>query len=322
MSNRAVFTLATGKPVYLEMACALARSFKLWHRDSDIRFLLATDRDRSALPRDLRDLDLIPMRPGQFGSGFEPKLSLDRLAPAPYSLFVDADCLCVGSLDAAFDVFKGRAISAIGREISDGEWFGDVPAICRRAGVSGMPRFNGGVYYLERGNACTQVYETARSLLPRYDELGFKRLRGCPNDEVLVSLAMAVHGQKAVPERGDIMNSLLAAPCGLEIDVFKGRAVLHNPKDHPQRNSWYELEEMRPRLVHFLGSDCGTYPYRQEMIRLQQVSRDGWPTWLATLWSKITFSFPWLAYTALKNTLRPLYHATFGPRAVRAGTRF
>lgn len=72
--------------------------------------------------------------------------------------------------------------------------------------IQAMPRFNGEVYYLERGRICEKVYETARELERRYDDIGFVRLRGHPNDEVLVSLAMALHGQEPIPERGDIMN--------------------------------------------------------------------------------------------------------------------
>ncbi len=284
--------------------------------------MLVTDRERSELPPDLSDLPLVAIKPGEYGPGFTPKLHLDRFAPAERSLFIDADCLCVGSLEKAFDSFAGHAVSVIGREISSGEWFGDVGAICAQFQVPAISRFNGGVYYLERGAACTRVYETARGLLPRYDEIGFQRLRQHPNDEVLLSLAMALEGQKAIPERGDIMNSLLAGSGGLSIDVFKGHALLRNPKDHPQHNDWYEMEEMRPRLVHFLGSDLNTYPYRQEIIRLRLVFEHKLPRWAATLWAKLTFSLPWLMLQNLKSILRPLYHATLGPRRVRSAARF
>jgi hypothetical protein len=320
--KRAAFTIATGRPVYLEMATALVRSFRLWHRDSDIRFVVVTDTDRSQLPADLSDLALTTIKPGEYGAGFTPKLHLDRFAPAEQSLFIDADCLCVGPLEEAFDRFSGHAVSVIGREISSGEWFGDVEEICARFQIPAMPRFNGGVYYLERGAACTRVYEAARRLLPQYDQIGFQRLRGHPNDEVLLSLAMALEGQKAIPERGDIMNSLLAGPGGVSIDVFKGCALLRNPKDHPRHNNWYEMEELRPRLVHFLGSDLNTYPYRQEIIRLRLVSERKVPKWAATLWAKLSFSFPWLIQEKLKGILRPLYHATLGPRRARPSTRF
>jgi len=320
--QRTAFTIAVGKPVYLRMACALARSFRLWHRGDGIRFHLATDASRSALPRDLQDLDIIQLQSGQYGKGFSPKLHLDQIAPAQNSLFVDADCLCVGPLHSAFDAFQGRSVSVIGREIQDGDWFGDVAAICRRLNISAMPRFNGGVYYLELGETCSRVYQTARELEPRYDEIGFTRLRGCPNDEVLVSLAMAIHGQKPIPEKGDIMNSLLAGPAGLEIDVLKGHALLKNPKVHPSHNPWYDLEEMRPKLVHFLGSDITEYPYHQEEKRLELVSGRGWPRWLASAAVKLCFSWPWQAKRRCKDTLRPLYHALFGVRAVKSGRSF
>lgn len=319
--QRAVFTLATSKPVYLEMAFALARSFKVWHKNSDIRFFLATDTERSNLPADLLDIDLIPIAPGQFGKGFEPKLNLDRIAPAPRSLFIDADCLCVGSLETAFETFRGKPVCVIGREISDGEWFGDVAAICKRFSISAMPWFNGGVYYLEVGEACTRVYEMARALLPQYDELGFVPLRGGPNEEVLMSCAMARLGHKPVPERGNIMNDLHAARGGLEIDVFKGRAVLRNPKSHPNHNPWHEMEEMKPRLVHFCGADMRTYPYWREISRLAHVEQRRWPVWFATLWVSISFSLPSIISSRTRDLLRPVYRFFFGSRPIGINER-
>lgn len=320
--ENAVFTIAVGKRLYLRMACAMARSFRLWHRDNDIEFFLATDVDRASLPADLSDLKIIPLKQGQYGHGFSPKIHLDKIAPADKSLFVDADCLCVGSLEQAFADFRGHSVSVIGREISDGEWYGDVATICRTFNIRAIPRFNGGVYYLERGPICERVYQTARELEARYDEIGFVRLRGHPNDEVLVSLAMALHGEKPITERGDIMNSLLAGPAGLEIDVFRGHALLRNPKGRPGHNPWYELEEMRPKLVHFLGSDINDYPYREEEMRLELVCSKGWPRWLATLRAKLLFSFPWLLWSKCKDILRPAYHGLFGPRAVRNSRLF
>src|SRR5262249_14873215 len=162
----------TGKPVYLAMAVALARSFRLRHKGSDIRFFLATDHDRRALPDDLAELDLIPLKPGEYGSGFAIKLHLDHIAPAERSLFIDADCLCVGSLEPAFDMFAGRAVSVIGRPITEGEWNGvDVAAVCRRFAVPAVARFNGGLYYLEPGEMCSRVYAAAREQLPNYDDI-------------------------------------------------------------------------------------------------------------------------------------------------------
>jgi hypothetical protein len=313
--TQAVFTIATGKPIYLQMACALARSFRVWHLNENITFFLATDADRSRLPPDLRGINIISFQSSQYGVGFEPKLHLDRIAPAARSLFIDADCLCVGSLKPAFESFRGRAVSVIGREINNGKWHGDVAAICRQFNIPAMPCFNGGLYYLEKGDACTRIYETARALLPRYDTIGFKPLRGSPNEEVLLSLALAMHGEKPIADRGDIMNTVLAGPGGVEVDVFRGHSLLRNPK---KINSWYEYEEMRPRIVHFLARNTSAWLYRQEITRLQLVQERGWPAWLATVWTKMSSSFPARAWICFKNFLRPVYRVVFGLRSIRS----
>jgi hypothetical protein len=316
-TQEGVFSVAVGRLNYLSMACALARSFKLWHDKRSLALFLATDASGESLPFDLKDVNIIPLISDQYGSGFSPKLHLDKIAPAAHSLFVDADSLCVGSVHNAFSAFKGHSVSAIGRHIHDGEWFGDVAAICRRLGVRAIPRFNGGVYYVEPGEACTQVFETARELEQRYDELGFVRLRGKPNDEVLISAAMAIHKQMPIPETGEIMNGLLAGPGGIEVDVLSGHALLKNPRNHPKHNNWYELEEMRPRIVHFLGTDVGSFPYRREIERLRLVCSAGWPVWLAKLWTTIRYTVPHLILESVKDTFRPAYHASFGPRKVK-----
>lgn len=313
--TRSVLTIATGKPLFLQLAVTLARSFRIWNVDNDIGFAIATDQ-ADAVPPDLGWVTVIPLRRGQYGSGFSPKLYLNELAPADQTLFVDADCLCVGDLRPAFDAFAGRPVSTIGRVVSEGEWFGDVAAISEKFGVPGLPRFNGGAYYLERGDAADAVFKEAQALESSYDDIGFQRLRDRPNDEVLMALAMAIHGIDPLPEDGAIMNSTLAAPAGVEVDVLEGHSLLRNPTNHPDRNDWYEQDELSPVLVHFLGSEVSRYPYRREELRLTKMAQ-GWSRATATLWADLAFSAPWLARERFKNTFRTLYHRTVGVRAVR-----
>jgi len=320
ITERAVLTIATGKPSYIKMAVNLARSFKRWHKNSSIRFALATDQ-KDLIPPDLLDIEVIELQAGKYGQGFSPKLHLDTLASANQTLFIDADCLCVGSLEPVFDRFAGHAVSVVGRTISEGEWFGNVASICSQFNIEDLPRFNGGVYYLEPGDICSQVYATARSLEPRYDEIGFVRLRNRPNDEVLMALSMAIHGQSPIPEDGTIMNSTLACPGGLKIDVLGGSSRLFNPRNHPHHNSWYELEEMNPVLVHFLSHQTTVHPYIREKIRLDLTMARGLPAWLASLWTEITISYPWLVRNFTKNLLRPFYHKIFGVRAIGQSER-
>jgi hypothetical protein len=320
--QRAIFTIAIGRTIYLQMAKALARSVALWNPPATLPFYLITDARCISLPEDLQFISLIPINSGQYGNGFTPKLHLDRFAPAVCSLFIDADCLCAGSLDPAFCAFQGRAVATIGAEIATGEWGGaDVARVCEQLKIPALPRFNGGVYYLEKREMTTQIFETARALLPKYRELGFEFLRGAANEEMLVSVAMALHGQKPITEDGTIMNSLLAAPGGIEIDVFKGRSLLRNPKSHPRHNPWYLLEELRPSIVHFCGSDPSIYPYGREIMRLDLVLCRRWPVWLATLWTNVAVSYPLIAWMRFKDTFRPAFHRLFGPRKLRPTER-
>lgn len=320
--QKSVFTIAIRNKQYLEMAFALARSFFIWNKETNVKFYIATDAHRKNIPNDLNFISIIPANPITLGEGFSPKLFLDELAPTHNAMFVDADCLCVGSLEKAFLAFAGHSVSVIGADIYGGEWFGNFGDILKQFGLSKAPKFNGGVYYLEKGKLCTQVFGTARELKKNYDSIGFRRLRGHPNDEVLLSIAMAMHGQEAIPDNGDIMNSLLAGPGGVEIDVFKGHSLLKNPKSHSCYNSAYKLEEMRPKLVHFLGTDISTYPYRHEIIRLQMVCEKKWPLLAATLWASFVFSWPWKLRRGLKYMLRPIYRIFFGVRKVKSTRNF
>ena len=83
--ERAVLAIATGKNLYLQMAVALARSFRLWHRDSDIGFILATDLP-DHVPPDLDWIHIHELQPGQYGVGFSTKLNIDRMSPAEKTL--------------------------------------------------------------------------------------------------------------------------------------------------------------------------------------------------------------------------------------------
>lgn len=318
--GRAVFTLALGKDVYFRMAFALARSFLRHGTGGGLDFVLVTDRPVSERPPDLSMVRWIEVPPGTYGSGFCPKLYLDKLAPAEQSLFVDADCLVVRSLVEAFDVFAGKPVGVLGRAISSGEWFGDVATTVRRLGVPNMPRFNGGVYYLEPGVVCDAIYATARQLLPRYDELGFVRLRGSENDEVLMSAALAIHEVPPVLADGWIMHTAMEAPGGLEIDALMGSAVLYNPKGHPKHFDWTPLERMEPAIVHFLGADPADHPYSTEIRALELVAK-GRSVWSARAWAVLTSSIPWLVIDWARSTLRPVYRRLYGVRAVRPTVR-
>lgn len=319
--SRAVLTIATGKWVYLNMAIALARSFMWWHRDSAIGFYIATD-ITGPLPADMKGVTILRFEPGELGHGFSMKLKLDQLAPAEQTLFIDADCLCVGPLGPVFDRFAGHAVSVVGSGISEGEWFGDVGKTCAHFGVAQIPKFNGGVYYLERGERCTRVYERARDLEQHYDALGLVRLRGSPNEELLMAISMALEGCTGIEDDGSIHGELFASPLLLAVDVLAGKARLSNPPaSDPAHRPGYPVREIAPVIVHFLGDFTTKWRYRAEEKVLRLVSLRGLPAGLARTWTALTYRYPALCLERMRDVFRPLYRQLFGLRAVRQSER-
>lgn len=315
--RRAVLTVATGKMFFWDLAMTLARSFVRSNASNDIAFFVLTDLQCS-FPVDLEGrVQRISVPAGALGSGFSPKLHLDRFAPAEQTLFIDADCLCVRSLTAAFDRFQGKAVSVVGGAIASGEWFGDIPSVLARVGVAELPKFNGGVYYIERGVLASAVYEEARRLEPQYDDLGLVRLRGHPNDELLLAIAMARYGLSATSDDGSIMGDLLNHPKMERLSVLHGTCVMRC-KGHGQPSA--SLDRIQPAIIHFLGYHAIQWPYRAEALKLKIASAWGLPVTLASLIGNM-FALPYAAIEKLKNAGRPLFHRLFKPRQVRKGPR-
>ena len=303
------------------MAINLARSFLYWHNGSDIKFQLVTDQPQ-LIPACIENkIQVITVKAGELGLGFSPKLHLDKLVSPGQTLFIDSDCLIFENLSFIFELFKEKPVSVVGGYISDGEWFGNIDEICSRFNVPHIPKFNGGIYYLEKGGSANEVYNTARELEKQYDEIGFVRLRNRPNDEVLMALSMQLHGQTPVIDDGRIMSDPQACPGGYKIDVIGGKRWLINPPvPNPLHQYWYPFEKVSPSIVHFLGYYTQHYPYRREAYRLEK-ALNGDLNWLSSLKGLITIEYPERVKNFLKNTFRATYHKLFGARKIKSSER-
>ena len=319
--QRNVLTIATGKQVFLDLAINLARSFKWWNPGSEIQFYLVTDL-ATEIPADVKHFAIIKkIRPGDFGDGFSTKLYLDQLAPGGKTLFIDSDCLVFGDLKPLFAAFDGKPVSVIGSFIANGEWFGDIETICRNFEVPHLPKFNGGVYYLEKGKKATAVYETARKLEKEYDEIGFVRLRNKPNDEVLMALALQLNNQAPIYDDSTYLSDPQACPGGYSIDVLNGeRWLINPPAPHPLHQSWYTFEKVSPLIVHFLGYYTTHYPYRRQAYRLQKALNNNLNR-VTDFTGKLLIEYPGRLKIYLKNGLRPLYRKLFGFRKIKVSER-
>jgi len=319
--NRNIITIATGKKLYMDLAVNLARSFFLWHRSADISFYIVTDNPQ-LFPDDITKLvKIITIKPGELGEGFSPKLYLDKLAPDGQTLFIDSDCLIFGDLSFIFKQFKGHSVSVVGNYIEDGEWFGDVAAICRRFNIPHLPKFNGGIYYLENGPEAVKVYNKARELEKQYDQIGFRRLRNRPNDEVLMALAMQLYNQKPVDDDGTIMAEFVNFQSGIKSDLLSGTVELYNTPSHPNYQPSWHLQVAKPQIVHFLGHHNKLIPYIKEARQLKYIFEDKFSERKsrALTFTVITLPFKMLLYS--KRIFRPLYHSIMGVRKIKKSER-
>lgn len=319
--KRHVLTIATGKIIYVEMAANLARSFLWWHPDTEIQFQIITDLE-SLIPNDLKaKVKIISIKPGELGEGFSSKLHLDRFAQEGQTLFIDSDCLIFGNLESIFDKFKGHPVSVVGGFISEGEWFGDVLQICKKFKIPQYPKFNGGIYYLEKGLLAAKVYETARELEKSYDTIGFVRFRNHAADEVLMALAMQLNNQSPIPDDGTIMSDPLACPGDYRIDVIRGTRLLINPPyPNHKHQKWYPFTQVSPVIVHFLGNYTDEYPYKREAYRLEKALNYKL-NFLTEGLALMIFEYPQRVKNNFKNMMRPIYHLLFGFRKVKVSNK-
>jgi hypothetical protein len=319
--NLNILTIATGKKLYLDMAISLARSFWLWNSESGIKFYLATDQP-DLLEEDVKGyVNIISLKPGELGFGFSPKLHLDELAPNGQTLFIDSDCLVYGDLLPVFKRFKGHEVSVIGSYIKDGEWFGNVSAICKKFEITRLPKFNGGIYYIENGPKAAAVYKAARHLEPQYDEIGFVRLRDRPNDEVLMALAMELHQQTPITDDGTITSDPLTCSGTFSTNVISGKTRLHNPPAPSTLNTpWYPFTYVKPLIVHFLGHHTHGYQYKADVFRLQAKSKNQ-SYQFSNIAGALTIEFPMRLRASFKNFFRPVYRAVFGVRSFKQSER-
>lgn len=316
--TKSVITIATGKKYFLDLACNLIRSFLLWNEKTDIAFWLVTDR-KELIPGNLEGkIKILEIQENEYGTGFEPKLFLDHFAQTEQTLFIDADCLIYGNLIPVFEKFKGCSVSAIGDNITEGDFYCNVKETIQKLEVSFMPRFVGGVYYLEPSEVTQKVFEYARHLKPRYDELGLIRLRGKENEEPLIALGMAKYEFNAIPEDGSIKADRMFFRY-IKSNVLAGKAHFWNNKDYPHK-AYFKIDFSFPVIGHFNNTFSENYEYASEERRLY-LNEKGWNYFFIESYVWLFILAPGKLKERVKNIFRPFFHAIFSPRKLKQSKR-
>lgn len=237
---------------------------------------------------------VIPLEPDR-GKDVVQKLYLDRYTPFQATLFIDCDCLAFGPLDYVFEGLRGGKTI-----IPDKLYFHhvghpkqgiDFVILEQKTGLSKLPGFNGGVYYIEKGTASERIFERARDILPNYSDYGIGKFRSGPNDEIVLSIAMALEGHESTPLPKHVMRETYGLSGSIDLDSINGRARLR----------CYDTD-YEPSIVHFCSGWRDQLAYTQEMKKLKAL-QSGLPlSVMRARW--IDFAYPrWVAF---KQSLQSL----------------
>lgn len=198
------------------------------------------------------------------------RCTLTSTAPLTKTLFIDSDCLVVHKLDSYWRTFQAASFGLSGndRVLRAGapDEYMDVDFLLERFSLSGLPKFNGGIYYFKRTPEADAVFKTARMLMENYRELRFKEFLGNGlNDESLYSVAMAIHGLAITSMGEGGMWTPINSKGKITIDILGG--VCHFMK---------EGQQVKPDIIHFATVWSNVYLYRRECLRLSKfVERQG-----------------------------------------------
>lgn len=254
--------MAYGRRHYCRQAADLARSLRLHRTQIPLALVTEWPTDRATSL-----FDVVVRMNGRAPSDCRPKLDLDTYTPFRRTLYIDSDGLAVRDVQFLIERFASRNFVVLGSNISDGYWYGDVAGMCALARSTSIPKFSGGFMYFTAHPVVTAVFQAAREMATRYDELGFDTFNSGVADEPLLSVALAQHGIQALPTMPDASASLLGTSAPPDMDVIAGRATF--PKNG---------HIMEPAIVHFAGDHSSRWrragaTYRRERRKLRRTTR-------------------------------------------------
>lgn len=283
--KRGILTIAHTKQKYVRQAVNLALSIKNSNPKMPIAVVtnLHTEDFNQLFDQVINwDFSNIP--------GLIAKLSIYEMSPFQETMFLDADCLVIKPLHHVFDYFSSEEFAVFGINKENPSWFQDIKLINQEVPSKTYPGFNGGLYYFKKTNFAKSIFEDARALLPKYDQLKINYFGKYPGDEPLVSLAMAQAGLKA---KNNSSLDILFAPAGrrgkIKIDVLGGECSF---------NKYGRI--VKPYIMHF-ASDDTCFEYLREELKL----RASFDNNLSTVVQLLLTSWAWSKWLFIRFI--PLY---------------
>jgi hypothetical protein len=256
--NRGVLTIASGSDEYVMLAGALLKSLRL--NAPGVAVAVVTDRrDHPVISRFDHVVDLDTGH----GGGFAQKLHLPDYAPYEETMYVDADCLAYGPLDELWQRFADvPSVGVIARRTPTPFWCTDIERLPSEYQLPSYVEFNGGLYFLRRGEATDELFAEARSLFERSESLALVRFGETYGDEPAMALALSRANVGIVDDAGRGMRTPSALTGTVTLDVAGQRA---------QFIKWGS--PVAPVLVHFAGGRWRRPVYRRELLAMRLAAR-------------------------------------------------
>jgi len=245
-------TIAFGDRRYLRQAENLARSLR--HHMPGYPIALVTD---STSPSSALFDHIIPMAEG-WGRGVIQKLQLYQYSPFERTLYIDSDCICMREFTEQLALLEGHAFTAVGSQYAypgcgqSETYLDDLDHTLEQLDISRFPKFNGGIYYFERGEAAEALFAKAHALFASREVFGLKDFdRAGPNEETIFALAMEVCRQACFRDHGRLMRTPLGVTGRIRLDPLEAGCSFKKGEII-----------MRPALLHFCGPLVKTLEYR------------------------------------------------------------
>lgn len=267
-ASKGFVTLAVGHERYYQLAANLLKSYKLRTKE---HYPFALFADRHNKYTKLFDKVIILKTPSY---SYNDKLQLLNHPPFTYNIFIDADCLVYGNINAYWDYYFGGdekyrdGVHCFGKSLSleshDG-WFKIEDIGKYKSAVSFIPQMHGGIIFFTKDNITKQIYKQAQDIAINYSQYKFKYFDK-PADEPILALCMAINDIHPIeintieaeqaycffPATPNIL--IRHSPCCLS--VYKNGAVINNVK-----------------LMHWQNINTQKPLYRIEVARLRTNNR-------------------------------------------------
>lgn len=260
--TRGFVTIATGAERYFDIARNLLWSYRQF-ASVKYPFAIICDR-RNKYTEEFDDVILLE----KAHCNYLDKLQLYEYLPYDETIFIDADSLAYGDLDEWWDIFKDADdFSLFGYAWTDLKcrrgWFIPEGTGEFRDKIRFIPDFNGGIYYMRRGEKCKRVLELANYFAENFSQYKFNGFTS-PADEPCLALAMAV--EQCMPldihEKGLIFAP---APKDIELDITVPKAFYHGS----EQGKGYGVN-----LVHWSNYRTKLSLYKFEIQKLKRLKEN------------------------------------------------